>query len=367
MSEIRLGVYLDSFDPVCHDHLAAARSLLEESRLDLLLFIPIFVDGFREKEEHIWRMLAAACSVDKRFLPYRAGADFRDPAFLDRLISGLRKEYACKMVCCVIREEWMLLARSWHRPDNLAEIRILPAADTADSSSRIRSSLSSGRVPSALSPSVAEYITSLGLYGFPGHVPCADGWIPKLFSALNPHRFAHSLAVAVTARNLALRYRADPLLAEQAGLLHDCAKCLPLADMQQIARQDHLTDDPDFLSSGALLHSVVGARVARDAYGVGNPDILEAIAFHNTGAPGMSRLAMCVCLADYIEPNRRPFPLLEEVRSLSAVSLEQALLLSLKGTADHVLSGGNTLHPQTLETISWLQSLPACSPAVSSP
>ena len=71
----------------------------------------------------------------------------------------------------------------------------------------------------------------------------------------------------------------------------------------------------------------------------------------------MSRLSMCVCLADFIEPNRESFPLLEEVRRLAGSSLEKALLLSLEGTAEHVRSKGKYLHPQTLNTITWLKSL----------
>ena len=92
--------------------------------------------------------------------------------------------------------------------------------------------------------------------------------------------------------------------------------------------------------------------------------MLEAIRYHNTGCAGMSRLAMCVCLADSIEPLRKSYPLLDKVRSLSEHSLEQALLLSLEGTADYVISRGKYLHPRTQETISWLRSLVgSCTPA----
>ena len=73
----------------------------------------------------------------------------------------------------------------------------------------------------------------------------------------------------------------------------------------------------------------------------------------------MSRLSMCVCLADFIEPYRESFPLLEQVRMLSVLSLERALLLSLEGTADFVRSRGKYLHPRTQDTIPWLRSMPS--------
>ena len=71
----------------------------------------------------------------------------------------------------------------------------------------------------------------------------------------------------------------------------------------------------------------------------------------------MSRLSMCVCLADSIEPLRKSYPLLEEVRALAPRSLERALLLSLEGTAAYVRSRGRYLHPRTRETIRWLRSM----------
>jgi len=183
-------------------------------------------------------------------------------------------------------------------------------------------------------------------------------WMEKLSAALTPSRFEHSLSVAKYARHLAGVHGICQRQAEEAGLLHDCAKCMPLKEMRRIAEEHSLTDDPDLLSSGALLHSLVGAWVARNEYGMADPEVLDAISYHNTGHAGMSRLAMCVCLADSIEPTRESYPLLEQIRAFSEVSLEGALLLSLESTAAHVRSRGKFLHPRTRDTIAWLKTLP---------
>ena len=128
--------------------------------------------------------------------------------------------------------------------------------------------------------------------------------------------------------------------------------------MQRIAMENRLTDDREFLDNPALLHSLVGAWVAENEYGMKDPDVLDAIRYHNTGYAGMSRLAVCVCLSDSIEPFRQTYPHLEEVRTLAESSLESALLLSLEETADYVVSRGLYLHPRTMNTIRWLKSLP---------
>ena len=190
----------------------------------------------------------------------------------------------------------------------------------------------------------------------PLHDPRSPYWVGKLSASLKPSRFAHSLSVAWMSRHLARVHGLDPLKAEQAGLLHDCAKCLSLEEMQRIAVSHSLTDDRALLASGALLHSVVGSWVAEEDYGMTDPDVLEAISYHNTGFPGMTRLDMCVCLSDSIEPLRESYPHLEQVRSLSEISLERALLVSLEGTADYVVSRGKYLHPRTKDTIAWLKS-----------
>ena len=54
-----------------------------------------------------------------------------------------------------------------------------------------------------------------------------DEMIKKLKKKLNEKRFIHSIGVEYTAANLAFRYGADVEKARIAGLLHDCAKCIP--------------------------------------------------------------------------------------------------------------------------------------------
>ena len=86
-----------------------------------------------------------------------------------------------------------------------------------------------------------------------------------------------------------------------------------------------------------------------------DPAILQAIARHTTGCPGMTRLDMVVYLADKTEPTRESYPLLDKVRMLSTLSLEKAMLCSMEGTAEHVAKGSKKVHPQTLETLAWLR------------
>ena len=317
---LRIGVLADSFSPVRSAHLDLCRAALADGSAErCYLVICGDPESCGVSAEKRWQMLVTACAGSKTVSPLRLPAN-KETADPERILRYLRKKQP--------KDHFFLLSAGACDPD------------------------------SSLPFPVEEYCSCMGLYGFSPRLKKAGAWVESLFSSLKPHRFSHSLSVAYTSLKLAGRYGIDPVRAETAGLLHDCAKCLSLEEMREIALRYHITNDPGFLESPALLHSVVGAQVAKLRYGIEDQEILDAIAFHNTGHAGMSRLAMCICLADFIEPNREPFPLLEDVRRLAETSLEKALLLSLKGVADHVRSKGQELHPRTLDTVAWLQSLP---------
>ena len=366
-------------------------SVLGSGYLDQLLVMPSGLPPHKScgaLNEDRWKMVVSACACDDRLIPSRIELDRSGNTYTFDTLTAIRHQYPKADLFYVIGADTLLQLHNWHRFDEVlplctflvcpredgsepdeysSELKRLtalggrfldvPMKPLAVSSTGIRSALASGTLPEVLPVPVREYCRCKGLYGYPCTVDRAGLWIEKLFTALKPGRFAHSLSVAYTARRLAGIHGEDLLRAEQAGLLHDCAKYIPLSEMQQIAAAHGLTDDPAFLESGALLHSLVGAWLAEDLYGMDDPAVLEAIRYHNTGCAGMSRLAMCVCLADSIEPLRRSYPHLDKVRMLSEHSLEQALLLSLEGTAEYVRSRGKYLHPRTKETIRWLRRL----------
>ena len=392
MAKERVGILGGTFDPVHEGHIHMALSVLEEKKLDRLLVIPAGKSAYKPcvaRMEDRWKMLVSACSRDERLIPSRLEMDRGAAGYTVDTLLAVRKAYPRADLFYIVGADSILKMAGWNRAAEafslctflvcprpadipleafraekarliamgarLSTIRMTPVAA---SSAELRALLSRGAETPNLYPPVREFCGAKGLYGMSRRIDRADEWIEKLFAALNPRRFAHSLSVALLARHLAKRFGVNHRQAEEAGLLHDCAKCLPLREMRRIAEEHSLTEDPAVLASGALLHSLVGAWVARNQYGMADPEVLDAISYHNTGHAGMSRLAMCVCLADSIEPTRESYPLLEEVRALSKVSLEKALLLSLEGTANFVASRGKFLHPRTQETIAWLKTLP---------
>ncbi|MBQ8093776.1 MAG: bis(5'-nucleosyl)-tetraphosphatase (symmetrical) YqeK [Clostridia bacterium] len=171
----------------------------------------------------------------------------------------------------------------------------------------------------------------------------------KLKKALDMERYIHTKGVEKTARKMAKVFGEDEEKAGLAGLLHDCAKCLSLDKMNK-AVKDYPVDDL-MRHSKSLLHSAAGRCLAESVYGVTDPEVLEAIRWHTTGRAGMSRLEKIVYLADIIEPSRKPFPGIEELRRLCMEDLDKAMHTALLMSLEHVAKQGKTLHPDTLAAL----------------
>lgn len=171
--------------------------------------------------------------------------------------------------------------------------------------------------------------------------------IEDMRGRISPKRFAHILGVARAAMALADRYGESVQQAYVAGLLHDCAKELPLSKMQELVDGAGIRVDRELYRNGALLHGIAGAVMALDRYGVTDPDILEAIRVHTTGKLSMSQLDKIIFLADYIEETR-DFPGVEELRRLAFQDLDRAVLAGYDNTIRHLLDQGIPIYFKTI-------------------
>ncbi len=172
----------------------------------------------------------------------------------------------------------------------------------------------------------------------------------------NGKRFEHTLGVAYTAIALAMKYEVPLKEAELAGLLHDCAKCMSDEERLSICRE-HLIDMTDVEKKNPfLLHGKVGRFLAETVYQVEEEDILNAIAYHTTGRPGMSVLEKIVFIADYIEPGRDKAKNLSKLRKSAFEDLDQTLLLILKDTLDYLHSSAYAIDSMTQKTYDFYEN-----------
>lgn len=169
---------------------------------------------------------------------------------------------------------------------------------------------------------------------------------------LKASRIRHTLGVEQTAVSMARQYHEDPQAASLAGLLHDNAKNLDISLQLSIARRAY--PDMEFsMEYSSVLHAFAGASEARNHYPQLSSDIINAICYHTTGRPEMSRLEKIIYCADYIEPNRPDFPGLKESRALVFQDLDRGLYQIMCQTTDYVVKRGKQMHPLTLQALSY--------------
>ena len=162
----------------------------------------------------------------------------------------------------------------------------------------------------------------------------------KLAASLNEHRYLHSIGVMDTAVELAHQFGADVEKCRIAGLLHDCAKKLSVSEMLDAIKQADVELYPGEADYPQLLHAPAGRALAMTEYGVDDEEILSAIRCHTVGSKNMSLIDTIIFVADFIEPNRKPFDGLERVRQAARTDLYAAAKLCKRLTDDYCASSG---------------------------
>jgi nicotinate-nucleotide adenylyltransferase len=379
-----------SFDPIHEGHLQAAYAASRTHHLSKVLFVPCGMPPHRNASAasaaQRYEMTAAAVGTETAFLPSRTETDREGESYTADTLTEIAGLYPDHDIIFIIGEDKLAGLPNWYKSEALfalcafgvvrrapekavssayqrhiqtlralgARLYDIPMPYNAAASADIRRTLASGMMPNTLSTAIQAYIALNGLYHYPAWLPDAAAMLTKLCDDLPPARFAHSLNTCYTARELALIHGTDPQKAAIAALLHDCAKSLDPEQMRIILNtqmnEQSLPDLP------ALLHSHAGKYMARDEYHIADETILDAIACHTTGKPGMNDLDMILYLADKIEPGRPAQKRLEALRALSRKDLRKAVLLSMRINAAYLESQDKPIDPLIYTSISDLKS-----------
>ncbi len=177
--------------------------------------------------------------------------------------------------------------------------------------------------------------------------------ISRLKSKINDRRFEHSLGVEYTAACMAMVHGADIEKARIAGLLHDCAKCLPTKEKLEKARKHKLAISKFEEKNPDMLHGKLGAYYAKSRYEIDDEEILDAITYHTTGRPNMTLLDKIIFVADYIEPNRKELKDMDLIRQEAFIDIDKCVIHILKNTLDYLNNSTNEMDFMTQLTYNY--------------
>jgi nicotinate-nucleotide adenylyltransferase len=173
----------------------------------------------------------------------------------------------------------------------------------------------------------------------------------RLGEFLSPERAAHSRRVAELSATLCAREGIDASRGRAAGLAHDMCKEMSRKSQRELT-SFFLGTAPFDSASGALMADKVvhgpaaAALLARD-FSVSDRGILDAVALHTLGKPGMGDLAAVIYCADKLEPGRARLDDGYRDRCLE-LPLDEMLLAVVAGVIGWMRGQGKAVAPETM-------------------
>ena len=169
----------------------------------------------------------------------------------------------------------------------------------------------------------------------------------NLMADIGIKRFEHSKRVMEVA--IKLNKDIDEDLVRTAAILHDCAKYNEKKYLKLYGDNINKSD----LEFKNVIHSFLGAEVAKKVYNINNEYILDAIRFHTTGRANMTKLDKIIYLADAIE-SKRNYPGVDQIRNLAKNDMDKAILYSLSRNITYLVEKSFLIHPLTIEAYNYL-------------
>ena len=391
---MNIGVYGGTFDPPHWGHITAARAAMEQLGLDKLVLIPDRVpphkalpEGSASPEQRLEMAVLATAELGKRAEVSDRELRRDGPSYTSDTLAELRREYPEDTLWLLMGSDMFLSLQTWHALEEIMALaRIAPFSREAEdesaafaaqkarlereygaqicivqnpevwelSSTEVRAALAAGQGSNLLPPAVYGYVLREHLYGthkvLTGLTP--NELRPIALSYLKPKRMPHVLGTEQEAVRLVRRYGGDETQARIAALLHDCTKKLDMTQQLALCEKYGIMLDELEQKALKLLHSKTGAAIARDVFGVADA-VYDAILYHTTGKPDMTRLEKIIYLADYIEPTR-DFPGVDALRKTVYEDLDKGLLMGLTMTVQEMEEMGNPVHHLTRDARDYL-------------
>ena len=370
----RIAVMGGTFDPIHYGHLVAAEAVYCELSAERVIFIPAGSPPHKKTRVtgalQRYQMTTLAIGDNPHFIASRMEIDREGETFTIDTIKCLHAEYPEAEIFFIIGADEVYQLSTWYKAEELLKLCNFmavtrPGHDTCElkkeierirakfsgrlyfleipelaiSSSALRSRCCAGKTIRYLLPeSVEKYIIKGRLYQ-------NDDLKELVRRGLSRHRYEHTMGVHDTAVELAQIYDVSCEKAAVAALLHDYAKELPDDEKLELCKIFNIKLDNIMAKNIDLTHSFLSAALARAEFGVNDTEILDAISYHTTGRKKMSKLEKVIYVADMIEPNREPYPILDELRTLARVNLDDAFLEGLRYKVLYTAKRKNQVHP----------------------
>lgn len=307
----KIGILGGSFDPIHNGHVKIIKEAIKQLTLDRFFVIPTGNNPWKETAyaseiDRVTMITLAIEKVDKvevnEIELHQIGKNYT----IDT-IHELIREYPNDTFYYIMGMDQASKFHLWKDAKKISELVQLVAFDRVgyDTNENIQdyhfkqlaiepmdissSNIRSGNLLS-LDPKVLKYIVNHGIY--------LDTIVQ---SKMSTKRYNHTISMAAIARDIAKANGIDETKAYVAGMLHDIAKEMD-EDIATKIMQEHYAMYLD--KPLAIWHQWLSEYIAKTKYLVDDLEILQAIRHHTTASVHMSKLDMCIYVADKYDPSR---------------------------------------------------------------
>ena len=363
----KIGILGGTFNPVHNEHVSLAKSAIKELGLDKLIVMPTYLSphknslpasafdrlnmlkiAFKDEEKvevsdyeilnegksYTYKTVEHFKSLAGDDIYFIVGGDmlkdFKTWRYPERILSACTLAvFARENFFCDFDKE-----REYFKNHFVKEFIKLSYVGKDASSTKIRVYSAYGLPECDDAPSgVMEYIKENGLY-------FADRYEQFIKGHLPVKRIKHTADVVICALKKAKPLNLDERKVKLAATLHDVAKYIDYKTIKGFVLPDGVP--------APVVHSFLGAFIAKEYLGVDDEEVLDAIRFHTSGKAEMSLLGKLIFVADMVEEGR-DYEGVEVLRKLyEEDDFEKCFIECLKEEFLHLLNKKQYIYEETL-------------------
>lgn len=310
---MKIGIFGGSFDPIHRSHVRVIEESLRQLHLDKILVMPTAnnpwkVSSGANKQQRLEMLNIALNRYQKvKICRYEIDQNTDDKNYTIDTIKHLKEVYPNDQLFFIMGMDQASLFHKWLGAKELSELVQLVVFDRIGyqindnlkkynfihldliASDDASNSIRNGSLH-ALNPEVLKYIVNNGIY--------LESIIKNKMSL---KRYNHTVSMANLAKEIAKANDIDETKAYVAGMLHDIAKEMPHDQALELMEKYY----PQHIDKAEpIWHQWLSEYIVKTEYLVDDQEILQAIRHHTTASLNMSKLDMCIYVADKYDPSR---------------------------------------------------------------